>query len=82
MKWLLVIMLVTAEGEVPAMEPRAYPSEAECRAAAEEFVAHHPQFELIPGPDRMELTHPVLRSYVECVPETPEARAEAFTAAS
>lgn len=82
MKWLLVIVLLTPEGESPAMEPRAYPSEAECWEAAEGFIAHHPNFELRARSTDRETAHPAARSYVECVPETPEARGEGFTAAS
>ena len=73
MKWLLVIVLLTPDGEKPAREPIPYPSEAECWAAAERFVAHHPQFELLPRSNETRAMHPVLRSYVECVPDSPEA---------
>lgn len=73
MKWLLVIVLLTPDGERPAREPISYPSEAECWAAAEAFLAHHPQFELHRPPDDTQVTHPALRSYVECVPESPKA---------
>ena len=69
MDWLLSIVMLTADGEVPE-KPMTFATQAECTAAAESFVAKYPQFELRTHSDTA-VTKPVVRSYVECV-EKPE----------
>ena len=70
MEWLLIIVLMTAEDDVE-LEPMQFASKAECIAAAETFVEKHPAFELRYPPDEDVMAYPVLRSYVECVPDRP-----------
>ncbi len=70
MEWLLIVVLMTAEGDIERA-PTRFPSRAECIAAAEAFVEKHPAFELRYPPDEDVMALPVLRSYVECVPDRP-----------
>jgi len=78
MKWLLVIVVLTAEGDKSPLQPIPYPDEPACWEAAERFVAHHPKFELRRPGDAGEespVSRSEQRSYVECVAEarlTPE----------
>ena len=69
MEWLLVIVLVLETQQDKAFEPVRFASSAECLAAAEKFVAAHPGFELrLRSEEEFMVEHPVLRSYVECMP--------------
>ncbi|OHC75921.1 MAG: hypothetical protein A3G18_01805 [Rhodospirillales bacterium RIFCSPLOWO2_12_FULL_58_28] len=66
MKWLLVIVLASSAGDI-GHEPVLFKTRSECVAAAEAFVGKYPAFELR---DNQTVEAPVIRSYVECVPET------------
>jgi hypothetical protein len=68
MKWLLIAIFVTPTGDEPPLVT-TYETESKCIAAAEAFVAQHPEFEF-QNPSEGSVIHPVLRSYVACRPET------------
>ena len=61
-----MVVFVTPAGDEPPVETR-YETQAQCIAAAEAFVAQHPEFEF-QGPAPESVMHPVLRPYVTCRP--------------
>ena len=68
MKWLLVINLLSPV-EDDLSERFSFETRAECLAAAQAFVEEYPGVELRDHVDSLEVEPPVLRSYVECMPE-------------
>jgi hypothetical protein len=73
MGWLFVVVMMTSEGN-DRHTAAIYPTESECVAAAEAFVVQHPGFDFQHPSNDASVIHPVLRSYVECVPQTEEPR--------
>ena len=66
-KWLFVIVLLSPTEETD-FEPTAYATKAACGAAAKAFVEAYPTFAWRDPEDEDRVEHPILRSYVECVP--------------
>ena len=68
MKWLLVLILLSPpDGAGP--EPIAFADKAACIAAAEAFVARHPEFEVWNHTDDRAVDQLVIRPHVRCLPE-------------
>lgn len=72
MKWLLVIIFVSAEPDIDRDETIRFATESECLAVARAFVEMHPEFELLEGADERKVGTLLLRSYVECIPRYPD----------
>ncbi len=68
MKWLMLIVLLSADGNT-RYDPVPFVSENECIAAAQEFVNRYPAFEWHDHRPSNAVTLPVVRSYVKCEPE-------------
>jgi hypothetical protein len=72
MEWLFVVVMMTSEGNDRHTLAK-YSIESECVVAAEAFVARYPAFEFRHGADD-NVIEPVVRSYVECLPETQDPK--------
>ena len=49
-------------------EEKRFETKAECVAAAEEYIERYPEIEWRDPSDNRSITYPVLRSYIQCIP--------------
>jgi hypothetical protein len=68
MKWILVIVLLSP-GDNSRMKQIEFQAQAECAAAARQFVEQNPGVELRESSNAQKVEESVLRSYVQCVPQ-------------
>lgn len=69
MKWILVIVILSSadDSRIKQIEFR---TEAACMSAARHFVAQNPGVELREPRNERNVEQPVLRSYVQCTPQS------------